>query len=220
MSKVNSERVGCVDVYHASLLTNASFAGRYEFPILCGEHEVPKRMIPFSAAMRERMIFISGSASMKMISFSKGFGDNQTGMLISWANLMELFPQISAYTTICHMLCRFGMYLEVEQSGLGFSNKVSKSSPIYGSAMRTFDCCCDGIPKHSVISIGTLGYLKVKEYRSTFEEGVIHVAKLLEPETIIFYGAAPNSIPEIRKLGINVIIIKPKSFYKNVEVKR
>ena len=27
---------------------------RYEFPILCGEHEVPKRMIPFSAAMREK----------------------------------------------------------------------------------------------------------------------------------------------------------------------
>ena len=54
MSKVNSERGGCVDVFHASLLQGAHYAGKYDFPVIKEEHEVPRRMIPFSKALQEK----------------------------------------------------------------------------------------------------------------------------------------------------------------------
>lgn len=57
MSKVNSERGGCVDVYHASLLKNSHYAGSYDFPVIREEHEIPSRMIPFSRALREKSDF-------------------------------------------------------------------------------------------------------------------------------------------------------------------
>ena len=54
MSKVNSERGGCVDVFHASLLRDARYSGEYDFPVIKDQHEVPRRMIPFSKALREK----------------------------------------------------------------------------------------------------------------------------------------------------------------------
>lgn len=84
---------------------------------------------------------------------------------------------------------------------------------------RTFDCCCDGISKHSVIVIGSLGCLKYKEYRATFEEGVRHVVDILGPETIVFYGSTPNIAAEIRERGVNILTIKPHSFHDTKEVK-
>jgi hypothetical protein len=85
---------------------------------------------------------------------------------------------------------------------------------------RTFDCCCDGISKHSVIAIGSLGCLKDRKYRAVFEKGSIHVAVNLKPETIVFYGGAPGNITEFKKLGINVVTIKPLSFYNTEKEKR
>jgi hypothetical protein len=78
---------------------------------------------------------------------------------------------------------------------------------------RTFECCCDGISKNSVIAIGSLGCIKSKVYRDTFEAGVNYVVKRLRPRTLIIYGCPPKNVNEIKKQGVNVVIIKPLSFY-------
>ena len=179
MSKVNSERGGCVDVFHASLLQGAHYAGKYDFPVIKEEHEVPRRMIPFSKALQEKKDF-DMPYSMQLWNI---FRSRTIGAWLQQQGI-KVIPNI-----------RFG-------------------------DTRTFDCCCDGISKHSVIAIGSLGCLKVKAYRPTFEAGIEHVARLLQPEAIVFYGSAPGNTPEIKKLGVNVVIIKPQSFHSTKEVKR
>ena len=84
---------------------------------------------------------------------------------------------------------------------------------------RTYDCCCYGISKHSVIVIGSLGCLKVKEYRMVFEKGVEYVVNYLRPETVVFYGATPSNVLEIEKLGVKVVVVTPPSFHSMKGVK-
>ena len=54
----------------------------------------------------------------------------------------------------------------------------------------TFSWCFDGIPKNSVIAIGTVGSgLRHVENRKLFETGFLKLLELLTPKTIIVYGS-------------------------------
>ena len=45
---------GCVDVFRAFLIENSQFAGMYDMPVLRAEHGVPRKLIRFSEACREK----------------------------------------------------------------------------------------------------------------------------------------------------------------------
>ena len=221
MSKVNSERGGCVDVFHTSLLKNANYACEYDFPIIKEEHEVPRRMIPFSKALREKKDFNQWVCFYEDDFLFERIW-NQSSRYVDILSKFEgvIAPDFSVYYDMPYSMQIWNIFRSraigawLQQQGI----KVIPS--IRFGDTRTFDCCCSGISKHSVISIGSLGCLKVKEYRSTFEKGVEHVVSLLQPETIVFYGAAPGNMTEIKKRGVNVVIIKPQSFHCTKEVKR
>ena len=59
---------------------------------------------------------------------------------------------------------------------------------------RTYHCCCDGLPKQSVIAIGTHGTIKNSLDREIFINGLEVVIRKLKPITIVIYGSAPESI--------------------------
>ena len=51
MSKINSIRSGCKDVFHAFLVKNATYDTKLEIPCLRPENMVPEKLIPFSKAI-------------------------------------------------------------------------------------------------------------------------------------------------------------------------
>lgn len=54
MARINSQRGGCVDVFHASILKTTKYDGEYDFPVIKEEHTIPRRLIPFSKALQEK----------------------------------------------------------------------------------------------------------------------------------------------------------------------
>ena len=221
MSKVNSKRGGCVDVFHASLLKDAHYAGDYDFPVIKEEHAIPRRMIPFSKALREKKDFHQWVCFYEDDYLFERIW-NQPSRYVDALSKFDgvVSPDFSVYYDMPYSMQLWNIFRS-RTIGAWMQRQGIKVIPnIRFGDGRTFDCCCDGISKHGVISIGSLGCLKVKEYRPTFEKGVEHVANLLQPETIVFYGSAPANTPEIKKLGINVVILKPQSFHNTKEVKR
>lgn len=57
MSKINSQRSGCKDVFHASILKDVKYDGEFDFPVIKEEHRVPRKLITFSRAMQEKTDF-------------------------------------------------------------------------------------------------------------------------------------------------------------------
>ena len=70
---------------------------------------------------------------------------------------------------------------------------------------RTYKCCCDGLPKNAVISVGSHGTLKHLADREIFAKGLGVVVKRLQPIAIIVYGTVPKSIfQKYRDMGIAI----------------
>lgn len=51
-----------------------------------------------------------------------------------------------------------------------------------------------GIPKHSIVSIGTYGCCKSKIDKTHFKEGLRSMLEELVPEVVLVYGAMPPSV--------------------------
>lgn len=51
-----------------------------------------------------------------------------------------------------------------------------------------------GIPKHSIVSIGTYGCVKSREEQKMFRAGLIAMLNELEPEIVLVYGSMPDFI--------------------------
>ena len=51
-----------------------------------------------------------------------------------------------------------------------------------------------GLPKHSIVCIGTYGACKTKEEKFHMRHGLIAMLEELCPETVLVYGAMPDEI--------------------------
>ena len=82
----------------------------------------------------------------------------------------------------------------------------------WGTA-ETYSYCFDGIPKNSIVAIGTVGGSPRKLLdRPRFEEGLSEMMKVLSPHTIIVYGSANYPcFHELREQGITVISFQSRT---------
>lgn len=78
---------------------------------------------------------------------------------------------------------------------------------------ETWDYCFDGIPSNSIIAIGTVASgLKKIINRKIFIDGLYHMVKVLNPNTIIIYGSSNYYFfDELRKSKIKIITFPSKT---------
>lgn len=70
----------------------------------------------------------------------------------------------------------------------------------------TYEYSFAGLPKSSILAIGSHGCIRQKENQSRFEQGLEKMVELLEPHTIIVYGSMRLPIFDwLRKQNINLV---------------
>ncbi|HBZ53295.1 MAG TPA: hypothetical protein DEO82_05925 [Eubacterium sp.] len=218
MAKANCQRGGCVDVFHASILKSAKYDGEYEFPVIREEHKIPSRLIPFSKAMKEKKDFHQWVCFYEDDFLFERIWNNPTRYIEQLSRFEGVItPDFSLYYDMPFSMQIWNIFRSRVIGSFLQSKGIRVIPNIRFGDVRTFECCCDGISKHSIIAIGTLGCIKVKTYRNLFEKGIEYVANRLEPETIVFYGVAPGNIMYLKSQGINVVLVKPVSFYGEVK---
>lgn len=86
-------------------------------------------------------------------------------------------------------------------------NEISVINNVRWGTQETYRYCFEGIPKKSIIAIGTCGGSPRKyEDRERFEKGLDELVRVLCPHTIVVYGS--SSYPCFDKLidqGIKVV---------------
>ena len=192
MSKINSQRNGCKDVFNAFLVTFATYAGLFEFPIINPTYALPNRLIAFSKA-------VSCKDYNQWIHF---YEDDYLFERI-WRNPRRYLPILKKYNGV--ILPDFSLYRDMplamqiwniyRSRAIGHwlqANGVCVIPNIRFGDRRTYRICCDGIAKHCVIAVGAHGNLKLAEDRNIFLDGLNEVVKRLEPTAIVIYGAAPE----------------------------
>ena len=93
----------------------------------------------------------------------------------------------------------FGYWLAT--NGIAVINNVR-----WGTA-ETYKYCFDGIPKNSIVAVGTCGGSPRKyEDRTRFTNGLKELVKVLQPHTIVVYGSANYPcFEELKNHGINIL---------------
>ena len=192
MSRINSQRKSCIDVFNAFLVTLATYAGIFEFPCIKATYDTPDKLISFSKC-------ISCKDYNQWVHF---YEDDHLFERI-WRNPQKyldilkrfngvILPDFSLYRDMPLVMQLWNIY---RSRAIGFWLQVNGVKVIpnlrFGDK-RTYRICCDGIEKHCVIAIGSHGNLKLIQDRDVFLKGLDVVVKRLQPSMIVVYGAAPE----------------------------
>ena len=206
MSKINSQRSGCKDVFNAFLVRLATYAGDYEFPCINATQSTPNRLIPFSKAV-----------SCKDFDQWVHFYEDDYLFERLWKTPSKYLEVLERYNGI--ILPDFSLYRDMPFSmqiwniyrsrALGHwfqSNGITVIPNIRFGDERTYQICCDGIEKKCVIAIGTHGTLKNREDREILIKGIDAVITRLEPTTVVVYGRTPDRIfGKYTEAGVRII---------------
>ncbi len=205
MSKINSIRKGCKDVFNAFLVACAVYAGFFEFPVINPCYEIPNALIAFSKCI-----------SCKNYNYWVHFYEDDYLFERLWRNPWKYLPILQQYNGV--ILPDFSLYRDMplvmqlwniyRSRAIGTWLQVNGVNVIpnirYGDK-RTFKVCTDGITKGSIFAVGTHGTLKNQEDRAIFVDGLEVVVRRIQPQAIIVYGACPESIfNKYRDMGIKI----------------
>ena len=206
MTKINKDRKGCIDVFNSFLVVLASYAGVFEFPVIYPCFEIPNRLILFSKCI-----------SSKDHNYWVHFFEDDYLFERLWRNPKKYLPILKQYNGV--ILPDFSLYRDMplvmqlwniyRSRAIGCWLQTSGVKVIpnvrFGDE-RTYRCCCDGLPKRSVIAIGTHGTIKNALVREIFVKGLDVVIRRLQPTSIVIYGSAPEYIfSKYREQNIQII---------------
>lgn len=199
-------RSGCKDVWNAFMCKDADFS-RSQFDIpMCPTTATttPNRIITWSKAQElyktahKRTSFsypafvcfymddykFDGpkegiwSHSSRALKILKHFD----GVITPDFSTCQDFPEsLKIYNT--YRMCTFGYWLG--------KNGISVINNVRWGTIESYRYCWDGIPKNSIVSIGTVGGSPRKIVdRTRFIDGLTELVSVLKPHTILVYGSA------------------------------
>lgn len=107
-----------------------------------------------------------------------------------------LMPDFSRYTDMPLSMQIWNCYRKMWVSRY-WQDYGLKVIPTAGwSDERSYEFCFDGMPKHSLIAVSSLGTQNDKEAMKLFRKGYEKMQDVLEPSRILFYGKKPEWLDE------------------------
>ena len=168
--------------------------GEFEIPLIKPEPYVPvKEYIPFSHASSS--VACRKDKGIHFFIHDYLF-ENLWKSREKYRNLLTQFgavmtPDFSPYMDWPIMVQRWNHYRK-HLLGAWMQDIGCLVYPtITWSDERSLQWCFDGEPFHSTVCVSSVGMMKKKEDRLLFMRGYDRMLDVLEPETIIFYGAVP-----------------------------
>ena len=212
------------DIWNAFMASGADFsASDFDIP-LCNTTAdgIPSNLLTFSEAKKVYKMEISKNKDFKSNSFVCFYEDDQyfDGPLNGiWSrpkdayNVLKHFkgiitPDFSTYQDFPSALKIYNAY-RMRAFGHWFGTICGKRviNNVRWGTEETFPYCFDGIPRDSIVAIGTVGGSPRKLIdRGRFEKGLAVMVKRLRPKTILVYGSAkyPCFI-RLKDMGIQIL---------------
>ncbi len=191
------------DGFRADLVEKAFFDGILEIPILERPKTIitPEGMVPFS----KRKYDVEHKFFICFYEHDIRFFDCLTAV-DDYVEELKLYPGV--VTPDCSLYLDMPLCLQIANvymnRAIGYylqSQGLYVIPNIRWGDERTYTTielpekvAFLGVPKHSIVSIGTYGCVQSKEDKYFFREGLIAMLDELEPEVVLVYGSMPHQI--------------------------
>lgn len=199
----NKNTRGIVDVFQAYLVETADFDGNLEMPLLLPVENVkfPKIFVPFTkrkqAISRENFLcfYEHDYKFQEVLDYPEDYVEEfrQYGGIVT--------PDCSLYWDMPFTKQIASVY---QSRAIGYyfqSRGITVIPNVRWGDERTYTTntlpekiAFLGIPKNSIVSIGTYGCIRTKEATHHFREGLREMLETVSPKTIFVYGAMPEKI--------------------------
>ena len=184
------------DGFHSYLIKGATFSGAAGIPNLLDlkNAHVPKRLISFQKCLSTR----HKDAYVHFYSFDQTF----RRLLVNAPKYVEVLRSFEGVITPDPSIT-IGQSKCLQETNVYFNRAVGLYLQMHGVPVipnvrwgdeTTFSFCFLGVPKHSIVSVGTHGCMKDRELRRAFKIGLEVMLERLEPTDVIVYGAMPDDV--------------------------
>lgn len=222
-------RNGCKDLWNAFMVKNCVFSPESDIPFCpCKVEIAPVELISYDDA---RLLYnkeiksgnynFHSNAYIHFYIDDQKFDGKQSSIWLYSKKALDIIKHFSGIITPdfstnadfpdpwkrynTYRMRAFGCW--INSCGIPVINNVR-----WGS-IETWSYCFDGIPKNSIVCIGTVASgLRHLENRPLFEFGLIEMCKRLSPHTIIIYGSSNyDFITKLENTGITVVSYPSKT---------
>ncbi|MGM9551911.1 MAG: DUF4417 domain-containing protein [Clostridia bacterium] len=196
------------DVFKSFLVEDAEYDGYIELPKIKTSDLIPDKVVTFSKAMEK---------SFKDFGCHVMFYEHDAKFERLWNNPIQYLPKLKKFKGVIspdfslyrNMPLCMQMWNAYRGRALAYwmqKNGIEIIPNIRFNDARTYSFCFDGIEPFKTVAVGTHGCIKKKEDKKIFKQGLKELVRVLQPKTIIIYGAVPDEIfGGYRKKGINII---------------
>lgn len=225
----NQPRAGLVDMWNAFMVKNAVFEGNSDMPLCpCTASSPPKELISYEDAKSlYKKEIQSGNRDFSVNAFihfyidDQKFDGKQSSVWLYPEKALEIIRHFSGiisvdfstYSDFPDPIKRYNTY-RMRAFGCWIASLgIPVINNVRWGTVETWDYCFDGIPKNSMVCIGTVasGINRI-ENRPLFEFGLLKMVEVLSPHTIIIYGSANYPfIEDLKAKGITIISFPSKT---------
>ena len=99
-----------------------------------------------------------------------------------------LSPDFSMYSDFPRAVSIFNHYRKQWCGAYWQENGINVIPTVGWTRPDSYEYCFDGMPKHSLVCISTVGMFFNKEHREKFMDGYYKALDVLQPSKILFYG--------------------------------
>ncbi len=238
MNKIIQKRKNIKDIWNAFMVDGADFStSNYDIPLCpttCTQDEIPTKIITYSEAITIYNKQHKQNKDFKIDMYVCFYEDDQNfdgkrkGIWVYPKNAYNILNHFSGIITLDFSTYQdFPIALKIYNTyrmrafGYWYSAKCGKKviNNIRWGTNETYNFCFDGIPKNSIVAIGTVGGSPFKLLdRKRFEDGLNEMVKRINPCAIIIYGSA--NYPCFKRLSISGIKIiefpsRTNSYYQS-----
>lgn len=183
------ERERTNKAYNLDLVGETKFSrGFWQMPIINNDHFIPKEMIGFNYAKSNDRKDVGVHFYLDDYQFERLWNDPEKYTDVLREYECVLSPDFSLYMDMPMPMKIWNIYRS-RMIGQYYQNRGIKVIPTISWAEKeTFKFCFNGIPKHSIVSISTIGVKQDKDAFQVWKDGVDAMIKHIQPTDILIYG--------------------------------
>ena len=175
-----------------------SFEGEYDFPAVKGI-KVKDSFVPDLVEFHEAHRVAHTKRKDKIVQFflPDYLFERTWSRLSTTTEFLSTFkavlmPDFSRYTDMPLAMQIWNCYRKMWVSRYWQESGLTVIPTAGWSDERSYDFCFDGMPKHSLIAVSSLGTQNDKDAQRLFRKGYEKMQQVLEPSKILFYGKIPE----------------------------
>lgn len=184
-----NERHRTNDTYNLNLVDLENFTNNFwQMPIIQNDNHIPNDLIGFNYARTSKDYDKGIHFYLDDYQFERLWNSPQDYVEVLRKYDCILSPDFSLYLDMPMPMKIWNIYRSRQIGKFYQDNGIKVIPTVSWAEKETFNFCFEGIPKHSIVSISTIGVKQNKQSFEIWKDGVTELIERIVPQVILVYG--------------------------------